>query len=128
MPKHRYAAGLSSSKSAIPFVLTQGDKIVRLRLVARQDAFQKRNRGLAVWVGAVGAIVFLEGFLRKAVESERGDGAFETRGGDTAEPGARNKDSFICVVAIANTGSSKMVSDWSSSQAPTYSRRISAKE
>ena len=33
-------------------------------------------------MGAVGAIVFLEGFLRKAVESERGDGAFETRGGD----------------------------------------------
>ena len=85
-------------------MLTQGGKIVRLRLVTRQDAFQKRNRGLAVWVGAVDAIVFLEGFLRKAVESERGDGAFETRGGDTAEPGARNKDSFICVVAYRQRG------------------------
>ena len=34
----------------------------------------------------------------------------------------------ICVVAVGNTGSSKMVSDWSSSQAPTYSHRIAAKE
>ena len=34
----------------------------------------------------------------------------------------------ICVAAIANTGSSKMVSDWGSSQAPTYSGRISAKK
>jgi len=33
-------------------------------------------------VGAVGAIVFLECFLREAVEGERGDGAVEMRGGD----------------------------------------------
>jgi hypothetical protein len=46
----------------------------------------RKRPGLAVLVGAVGAIVFLEGFLRKAVESERGDRAFETRGGDA--PGA----------------------------------------
>jgi hypothetical protein len=47
---------------------------------------EKKGRRLAVLVGAVGAIVFLEGFLREAVESECGCGAFETRGGET--PGA----------------------------------------
>jgi len=47
----------------------------------RQDASRK-DRRLAVLVAAVGAIVLLEGFLREAIESECGCGAFETRGGD----------------------------------------------
>ncbi len=59
-------------------MLTQGGKILRLRFVGRQDSFKKRDR-LAELVGAVGAIVLLEGFLRQAVEGEGGDGAFETR-------------------------------------------------
>src|SRR6266849_6008839 len=57
--------------------------------VGREDAFEKqrrKSRGLAVLVGAVGAIVLLKGLLREAVEGECGCGAFETRGGDT--PGA----------------------------------------
>jgi hypothetical protein len=65
---------------AIPFVLTQGDKIVRLRLSARQDAFKKRvrvsglcgARGLPEWgadlrgfeskrrAGALGALAAVE--------------------------------------------------------------------
>ena|SRR6266849_130237 len=55
--------------------------------VGREDAFEKqrrKSRGLAVLVGAVGAIVLLKGLLREAVEGECGCGAFETRGGDTA--------------------------------------------
>src|SRR4029077_16843902 len=51
----------------------------------RQDASRK-DRRLAVLVGAIGAIVLLEGFLRQAVEGEGGDGAFETRRCDA--PGA----------------------------------------
>ncbi len=47
---------------------------------------KEKDRGLAVLVGAVGAIVFLERFLGKTVEGERGHGAFEMRGADT--PGA----------------------------------------
>jgi hypothetical protein len=66
-------------------VLTQGEKILRLRLCARQDAFKKRP-GLAVLVGAVRAIVLLKGVLRQAVEGKCCHGAFETRGGDA--PGA----------------------------------------
>jgi hypothetical protein len=44
---------------------------------------EEKDRGLAILVGAVGAIVFLEGVLRQAVEGERGYGAFETRSGQT---------------------------------------------
>jgi hypothetical protein len=46
----------------------------------------RKDRGLAVLVAIVGAIVFLEGILREAVERERGTGAFETWGRDA--PGA----------------------------------------
>jgi len=53
-------------------VLTQGEKILSLKLCARQDAFknafQKKRPRLAVLVGAVGAIVFLEHFLGKTVD------------------------------------------------------------
>ena len=58
---------------------------------------RQKRPGLAVLVGAVGAGVLLEGFLRQAVEGEGGDGAFETRRCDA--PGAVGAapacDSFI---------------------------------
>ena len=47
---------------------------------------EEKDRGLAILVGAVGAIVLLKGLLREAVESECGCGAFQTRGRDA--PGA----------------------------------------
>ena len=47
---------------------------------------RQKRPGLAVLVAAVGAIVFLECFLREAVEGECGDGAFEVRG--SYAPGA----------------------------------------
>ena len=63
-------------------MLTQGAKILRLRLVGVKTLL-KKDRGLAVLMGAVGAIVFLEGVLRQAVEGECGYGAFEPRSGQT---------------------------------------------
>jgi hypothetical protein len=43
---------------------------------------RKKRPGLAALVGAVGAIVFLECFLREAIEGEGGDGAVEMWSGD----------------------------------------------
>ena len=42
----------------------------------------EKDRGLAVLVGVVGAMVFLKSVLRQAIKGERGDGALETGGGD----------------------------------------------
>ncbi len=44
---------------------------------------EQKRPGLAVLVGAVGAMVFFKGFLRQAVEGEGSDGAFKTRRGQT---------------------------------------------
>ena len=43
---------------------------------------EKKDRGLAVWMGAVGAMVFLKSVLREAVEGKRRHSAFKPRGGD----------------------------------------------
>src|SRR6266446_6327958 len=43
---------------------------------------RKKDRGLAVWMGAVGAMVFLKSVLREAVEGKRRHSAFKPRGGD----------------------------------------------
>jgi hypothetical protein len=45
VPKHRYAAGLFIPKPAISFVLTQGGKILRLRLVGVKAPFSKKETG-----------------------------------------------------------------------------------
>jgi hypothetical protein len=51
VPKHRYAAGLFIPKPAISFVLTQGGKILRLRLVGVKAPFSKKRDRLAILVG-----------------------------------------------------------------------------
>lgn len=47
---------------------------------------EKKDRSLAVLVGAGGAVVLLKSFLRQAVEGERGNGVVTTWSGDA--PGA----------------------------------------
>jgi hypothetical protein len=43
VPKHRYAAGLAASKPAIPFVLTQGDRMLCLRFLSVKTFLIKRT-------------------------------------------------------------------------------------
>jgi len=71
MISHNWLTSQRSSPQAGPF------------LAHASDEREQKRPGLAVLVGAVGAVVFFKTFLSEAVEGEGGDGAFETRSGQT---------------------------------------------